>query len=189
GTFKDGIFTLNVKQSMNPPFHIPFAVKNGDHEQVLSLKKSEESFRFPMKQKPVPSLLRGFSAPVILKYGYTESDLLHLMANDDEPFNGWEAGQRLATSTILEDKGVPAATFVAAARNVLNDRDPAFAAEALNLPAETFLAEQMEVVDPDRLHESSNTIRRELAKALERDFLGAYKKVKVEFTYSPDAES
>jgi aminopeptidase N len=189
GAFADGVFTLKLKQSMNPPFHIPFAVKIGRHEQVLSLKQSEESFVFPVKQKPVPSLLRGFSAPVILKYPYTEDELLHLMANDDDPFNRWEAGQRLATSTILEDQGVPTPAFIAAARNVLANPDPAFAAEALDLPAETFLAEQLEVVDPDALHESRNRLRRELAASLEKEFRGTYNKLKVEGRYSPDPVS
>src|SRR6185503_17750115 len=105
GSYKDGEFVLSVKQSMNPPFHIPFAVKIGPHERVLSLKQPEETFRFPnLKAKPVPSLLRGFSAPVILNYPYTEADLLHLMAHDDDAFNRWEAGQRLAASTILQTK-------------------------------------------------------------------------------------
>jgi aminopeptidase N len=189
GDYKDGKFKLTVKQSMNPPFHIPFAVKIGDHEEVLSLKKGEESFVFTLKHKPVPSLLRGFSAPVILNYPYTGDDLLHLMANDDDPFNRWEAGQRLATSSILEDKGVPTPAFIAAARNVLNNPDPAFAAEALNLPAETFLAEQMDVVDPDRLHQSRNSLRRELARALEKEFLSTYGRLKVVGPYSPDAVS
>jgi aminopeptidase N len=111
------------------------------------------------------------------------------MASDDDPFNRWEAGQRLATSTILEDQGVPTPTFTAAARNVLTNPDPAFAAEALNLPAETFLAEQMEIVDPDRLHASRNTLRRELARALESEFLAAYRKLKIEGPYSPDPAS
>jgi aminopeptidase N len=186
GQFTDGKFILTAKQSMNPPFHIPFALKIGEHEQVLSLKRTEESFNFDVKQKPVPSLLRGFSAPVILNYPYTEDDLLHLMAHDDDAFNRWEAGQRLATSTILEDKGVPSASFIAAARNLLNDRDPAFAAEALTLPVESFLAEQMEVVDPDALHEARNRLRRELAKNLEGELLSLYKKLKVEGPYSPD---
>jgi aminopeptidase N len=137
----------------------------------------------------VPSLLRGFSAPVILKYAYTEDDLLYLMANDDDAFNRWEAGQRLATSAILDDRGVPTQAFVAAARNLLDNPDPAFAAEALNLPAESFLAEQMELVDPDRLHESRNTLRRELAKALERELLATYRKLKGEGRYSPDARA
>jgi aminopeptidase N len=133
--------------------------------------------------------LREFSAPVILKYPYTEEDLLHLMANDDDPFNRWEAGQRLATSTILEHKGAPSARFIAAARNVLNDRDPAFAAEALNLPAETFLAEQLDVVDPDQLHASRNTLRRELARALEQDLSKKYRELETKGPYSPDPAS
>ncbi len=145
---------------MNPPFHIPFAVKIGPHEKVISLKAAEETFSFGgLKEKPVPSLLRGFSAPVILKYPYTEAELLHLMAHDDDLFNRWEAGQRLAASAILESRGMPRAGFVAAARDLLADPDPAFAAEALNLPSETFLAEQLELVDPDALHEVRNRLR------------------------------
>src|SRR6185503_16157323 len=149
GTYEDGTFTLNVRQSMNPPFHIPFAVKIGAEERLLSLRQGEERFTFGgLKAKPVPSLLRRFSAPVILNYPYTEADLLHLLAHDDDPFNRWEAGQRLATSTILERKGVPSAAFVAAMGKILRDRDAMFAAEVLTLPSESFLAEQMDLVDP-----------------------------------------
>src|SRR5687767_1379565 len=189
GEYRDNSFRLTVKQSMNPPFHIPFAVKIGEHEQLLSLEKTEESFVFPAKQKPVPSLLRGFSAPVILDYPYSEADLLHLMAQDDDPFNRWEAGQRLATSIILDASGVPPAAFVEAARNVLRDPDPAFVAEVLTLPSETFLAEQLEVVDPDRLHESRNTLRRALARALKEEFLKTYETSALTGPYSPDARS
>jgi aminopeptidase N len=189
GDFRDGVYTLRTKQSMNPPFHIPFAVKIGGHDQVLSLKKTEETFTFKVREKPVPSLLRGFSAPVILKYPYTEAELLHLMAHDDDAFNRWEAAQRLATSTILEGGGVPTAALVAAARNLLRSRDHAFAAEALNLPAETFLAEQLDVVDPDKLHAARNRLRRELAKSLESDLFSIYRSLTGEGAYSPDADS
>ena len=137
----------------------------------------------------MPSLLRNFSAPVILNYPYTEADLIHLMAHDDDAFNRWEAGQRLAASTILEAKGAPTAAFMGAARELLRDRDPAFAAEALSLPAETFLAEQLEVVDPDALHESRNRLRRELGRQLEADLLSVYKAMKSEGAYSPDPGS
>src|SRR5262245_11577384 len=189
GSFEKNLFTLRVKQSMNPPFHIPFAVRIGDREEVLSLKKGEETFEFRTASRPVPSLLRDFSAPVILRYAYTESDLLHLMANDDDRFNRWEAAQRLAAETILERDGKPSAAFVAAARNVLADPDAAFAAEVLNLPAETFLAEQMEVVDPDRLHSDRNSLRRALASQLQPEFKGCYEKLKSKGPYSPDAAS
>jgi aminopeptidase N len=186
GEYRDGIFTLKVRQSMTPPFHIPFAVKVGDEEHVLSLTKPEETFHFKAARKPVPSLLRRFSAPVILSYPYTEEELLHLMAHDDDPFNRWEAGQRLATSTILEKNGEPSPAFLAAARNLLADPDPAFASEALTLPAESFLAEQMAVVDPDALHEARNRLRRELGTALQEDLLKKYESSKSEGTYSPD---
>jgi aminopeptidase N len=189
GSYADGQFSLTMKQSMNPPFHIPFAVKIAQHERVLSLRKPEETFTFKVKEKPVPSLLRNFSAPVILNYPYTEQDLIHLMAHDDDAFNRWEAGQRLAASTILEAKGVPTPAFVAAARELVRDRDPAFAAEALSLPAETFLAEQLEVVDPDALHESRNRLRRELGRQLEKDLLSLYRALRSEGAYSPDAQS
>src|SRR3954471_14353935 len=143
GSFAGTTYTLTVKQSMNPPFHIPFAVKIGAEERLLSVKRPEEQYTFEnLKEKPVPSLLRGFSAPVILKYPYSEAELLHLMANDDDPFNRWEAGQRLATEAILDQSGKPSPAFLEAARTLLAHPDPAFAAEALALPAESFLAEQ-----------------------------------------------
>jgi aminopeptidase N len=189
GAHADGKFTLTVKQSMNPPFHIPLAVKVGPHERVLNVKRPEEQHVFEVKDAPVPSLLRGFSAPVILNYPYTEADLLHLMAHDDDAFNRWEAGQRLFTATILEKGGVPAPALVAAARTLLSDPDPAFAAEALALPPESFLAEQMDVVDPDRLHESRNRLRRELASALKDDLTKKHGELKSKGAYSADAAS
>jgi aminopeptidase N len=189
GEFQNGAFRLKLSQSMNPPFHIPFAVKIGEREEVLSLRKSEETFTFKVGAEPVPSLLRNFSAPVILDYPYAEQDLIHLMAHDDDAFNRWEAGQRLAASTILDAKGVPTAAFLAAAGELLHDRDPAFAAEALSLPAETFLAEQLEVVDPDALHESRNRLRREMARALETQLLATYGNLRSDGAYSPDARS
>jgi len=190
GDFDGGTYTLTVKQSMSPPFHIPFLVKVGSQERLLSLKRAEEQYRFEgLQEKPVPSLLRGFSAPVILTYPYTEGELLHLMANDDDAFNRWEAGQRIATETILHRGGTPSPAFVEAARKLLAHPDPAFAAEALGLPGEAFLAEQMDVVDPDRLHEARNALRRALARTLKDDFLRTYEKLASGNPYSPDAVS
>jgi aminopeptidase N len=188
--YAGGTFTLRVRQSMNPPFHIPFAVKIGPHEQVLSIKKTEESFRFEnLASKPVPSLLRGFSAPVILSYPYTEADLIHLMAEDDDAFNRWEAGQRLMTTLILERAGEPSKHFVDACARVLEGAaaDPAFAAEALALPSESFLAEQMPVVDPDALHAARNLLRRRIAEALRAPLREAYRANETRGPYSPDA--
>jgi aminopeptidase N len=189
GEHKDGVFTLAVKQSMNPPFHIPFAVKVAGREEVLSVTKTEESFHFPARERPVPSLLRGFSAPVILNYPYTEDELLHLMAHDDDPFSRWEAAQRLATDVILNKRGVPSDGFLKAAKNLLLDPDPAFAAEALTLPSEAFLAEQMPVVDPDALHAARNALRKALGRALAGEFAARYRVLAPQGPYVPDAES
>jgi aminopeptidase N len=183
-------FTLTVRQSMDPPFHIPFAVRIGRHERVLSVAKREESFVFDgLDAAPVPSLLRGFSAPVIVRYPYTESDLIALLAQDDDPFNRWEAGQRLATETILNSQGEPSSAFIEALRQLLKDRDPAFVAEALTLPSEAYLAEQLDVVDPDALHAARNTLRRSIAKALKAELQAAYKSNQVSGPYAPDPAS
>jgi aminopeptidase N len=189
-TFTNGVFELQVKQSMNPPFHIPLAVKVGDEEQLLHVRQAEERFSFPgLKSRPVPSLLRRFSAPVVLNYPYTEAELLHLLAHDDDAFNRWEAGQRLAASIILEKSGEPSPAFVEAMGRVLGEKDTIFAAEVLNLPPESFLAEQLAVVDPDVLHSARNRLRRALASSLKNEFLSAYRKLKVEGPYSPDPAS
>jgi len=189
-SFRDGTFTLKVRQSMQPPFHIPFAVKIGADERMLHLKRAEETFVFEnQKTRPVPSLLREFSAPVILHYSYSEAELVHLMAHDDDAFNRWEAGQRLAASTILEKNGVPTRAFIEAARNLLADRDPAFAAEALNLPGEAALAEQMGLVDPDRLHAARTALRVALAESLNTEFRKRYESLKDQGPYSPDPAS
>jgi len=191
GTHADGVFTLTVKQSMHPPFHIPFAVKIGGVERVLSVTKAEEAFRFPAAAKPVPSLLRRFSAPVILNYAYTDAELVELLAHDDDPFNRWEAGQRLAAGIILDGRGKPSPAFVDAVRRLLAESaaDPAFAAEALALPGEAFLAEQMKVVDPDALHAARNTLKRTLAAELEADWMSVYRANATPGPYSPDAKS
>ncbi|MFX5660697.1 DUF3458 domain-containing protein, partial [Acinetobacter baumannii] len=61
-----------------------------------------QSFTFiNVDAKPVPSLLRGFSAPVVLQYDYSDAELAFLMAHDSDAFNRWEAGQRLATRRLL----------------------------------------------------------------------------------------
>ena len=130
---------------------------------------------------PVPSLLRGFSAPVMLEYSYTEEELALLMAHDSDAFNRWEAGQRLATDVLMnaisaiESGGTPSfpAAFLSACGRLLEEgrhRDPAFAAEALTLPGPGVLAEQRVarglVIDPDAILLARNALRRRIAEAL-----------------------
>jgi aminopeptidase N len=185
-------FALSVRQSMSPPFHVPLAVEVGGVERMLSVRLPEERFEFEdVPERPVPSLLRHFSAPVILNYPYTEADLVHLLAHDSDPFNRWEAGQRLATTLILERRGALSQAFADALRRLLAEaeRDPAFAAEALALPSETFLAEKVPVVDPDALHAARNALRRALAEALEGELRALYETLRSTAPYSPDASS
>ena len=219
-------YTVRIRQSCPPtpgqpakqPFHIPFAIglvdargadialqlegesTAGAGTRVLSLKQSEEQFVFTrVAAPPVPSILRGFSAPVIVKYPYSEEQLAHLMAHDSDAFNRWEAGQRLAANlilkgvTTLQSGGTPEvpAGFLGAFARVLADaaKDPAFAAEALNLPSETTLAEEMDVVDPDALHAVRNHLRRAVAAHLQPALLACHAAMNNSGPYSPDAGS
>ncbi|MFN0040059.1 MAG: aminopeptidase N [Burkholderiales bacterium] len=219
-------YTLTVNQSCPPtpgqteklPFHIPFALGLVDADgrdialgleretgnpgttRVLSVKESIQSFTFvDVPQPPVPSLLRGFSAPVKLRYEYSDAELTHLMAHDSDAFNRWEAGQRLALNLLLQAiaevrAGRPARfpeSFVHAFAKVLADAaaDPAFAAEALSLPSEGYLAEQMDEVDPDAIHSVRVALRKHLATKLQDALLDGYANSTTPGPYSPDADS
>jgi len=145
--------------------------------RVLHLEESEQSFRFVnVDEAPVPSLLRGFSAPVKLDYPYTEEELAVLMTHDSDAFVRWEAAQLLAQRDILrnvERFGAGAEMelgerLVAAFRDLLTDRDadPALIAEAIVLPDEEYLGEQMPVIDVDGIHAARDFVRAGLAGAL-----------------------
>ena len=145
-------------------------------------------------------MLRGFSAPVVLDYPYTTAQLVHLMAYDTDAVNRWEAGQRLATDILLagiaacqQGKAtdwIPQDYVLAMARLLgaafVEGGDPALVAEALVLPSENFLAEQMDVVDPDAIHAARLTLRQHLARALREPLLAAYFELKEVAPYSPE---
>ncbi|PLX86784.1 MAG: aminopeptidase N [Desulfuromonas sp.] len=150
--------------------------------RVLRVTATEQTFDFVnLDGPPLPSLLRGFSAPVRLSYPYSNEDLAFLLANDSDLFNRWEAGQRLAGAMLLEmaadsydgwQAEVPD-HFITACSAVLNDRtaDPALRALVLTLPGETELAEQMRPADPLAIHQARQQTRRILAGRLEDDFI------------------
>jgi aminopeptidase N len=151
--------------------------------RVLTLAEPRQTFRFvDVPVSPVPSLLRGFSAPVKLKDVPLER-LKFLAIHDPEPFARWEAGQQVATRVLLDAiaarQGATAPLdrdLVAAMRRVLTDadRDPAFAAEALTLPSEAFLADQLDVVDVDAIHTAREGARVELGRALSMELASSY---------------
>ena len=155
-----------------------------------------------LQAAPVASLLRGFSAPVVLEFDQDDAQLLLLLAHDPDPFNRWEAGQRLAVrqalSLIQQAQWSPDApgavlpdAFVQAMRAVLRDPelDPAFKELVLTLPSESYLAEQLDAVDPQRIHAVRQAMRNALALALQADWAWAYDTHRTTGGYQPDALS
>jgi aminopeptidase N len=198
------------------PFHIPVAVgllgKNGadlplvvDGQKrgttaVLELTEAEQTFRFTdVREAPTPSILRDFSAPVVLEYDYSDDDLLHLFSHDSDPVNRWEAGQRLAMGRLLKLTAEVTSgsrlqlddTFVDAMRKVLVDEslDPAFREQALLLPTESMIADQTEVVHPLSIHMARQFVRAAIGTRLRKELLAAFEANQTPGEYSPDAES
>ena len=213
-------YTLGLEQAPgagHEPFVIPLAIGlvGGDGKalpmrledepesatassRVLVLDEARSFFTFvDVDQAPVLSLLRGFSAPVTLVDGLADADLLVLLGHDSDPFNRWEAGQRLALSRLLaatRTSGEPApldAEFVAAMRDVLRhpDLDPAFKELVLTLPSEAYIAEQLDSVDPQRIHVARESMKRDLARELRVDWEAAFDSNQVRGGYSPDPVS
>ena len=196
------------------PLHIPVAVglvlpdgsdalaaqfPNGT--RVVSLTEATQSFVFDnIAAAPVASLLRGFSSPVHLDFAQSDAELAHLMAHDSDAFNRWEAGQRLATRVLLAGIAVAGAgtgwipaAYVAAVARVLDDGltcDPALAAEALVLPAEQVLAEEVagrgQVIDPEAIHAARLALRRHLATALRDKFEAVWQALAPTAPYCPE---
>jgi aminopeptidase N len=221
-------YTLRLQQSCPAtpgqpdklPFHIPVAVgllgQDGRDlplaidgvdlgtTTVLELTQADQSFVFSgVGEQPTPSILRDFSAPVILKYGYSDAELVHLFSHDSDPVNRWEAGQRLAMSRLLKlaaqvDTVNPDKVkldlddvFVDAMRKILVDDtlDPSFREQALLLPSETMIADQLEVVDPLAIHLARQFVRADIGARLRSELLAQYHANRTPGEYSPDAES
>lgn len=215
-------------QSLKQPMHIPVAVgllnANGEdlplqlegarHSKtgvqslpttvVLELTQSKQSFTFVgIKQPPVPSLLRNFSAPVVLEANYSDQQLAFLLAHDSDPFNRWEAGQRLATRRLLSlcNEGVgpnqayPVTSqdelLAGALGQLLRDTslDAAYRDLVLTLPSEVMLAEQVDVIDPEAIHNARCALRNYLSHVLRDDFILVYNENHQPESYSPDAIS
>ena len=174
---------------------------NTSTNRTLVLTQASESFTFVnIASAPVPSLLRDFSAPVLLDANLSDTEQLILLAHDSNAFNRWEAGQRLALNRALAfiaSNADPATTpvldeaYIAAMRAVLRnpELDAAFKEITLNLPSEGYIAEQLQEVDPQQVHAVREAMRRQMAQALQADWVWAYETHKVLGAYSPDAVS
>ncbi|HYP71636.1 MAG TPA: aminopeptidase N [Variovorax sp.] len=209
-------YTLHFEQSCAPtpgqpeklPFVIPVNVgligadgRELTATQTLVVTQAAETFTFAdIDSEPVPSILRGFSAPVILDHDYSDAQLLTLLAHDTDPFNRWEAGQRLALRAAVAAIAAPPAEgagmalgedYVNAMRSLLRDPklDAAFKELVLTLPSETYIAEQLEVVDPQRVHTVREAMRARMATALQAEWQHAYEENKDTGAYQPDPTS
>ena len=169
---------------------------------VLELREMQQTFRFTgITTRPVPSLLRNFSAPVTLDITYSDDELAFLMANDSDPFNRWEAGQRLATRKLIamagqcaaDGKGQAAAdtALMHALEATLRDGrlDAAFLEQALSLPSEGLVAEQMAVIDPQAIHRARRHLRVAVAESLGDAWMRSYLTHASPGPFSPDAVS
>jgi len=183
------------------PLHIQNELASVGDSHLLVLTQASESITFEnVSEEPVPSILRGFSAPVILDFDYTDAQLLTLLAHDADPFNRWEAGQRLALRSAIQSivdspdgiraKGLNHA-YVEAMRTVLRHPtlDAAFKELVLTLPSETYIAEQLDVVDPQRVHAVREAMREQLARELLADWEWAFEAHKDNGSYRPDSLS
>jgi aminopeptidase N len=225
-------YSLTITQSCPPtpecqqklPFHIPIAVgllgsagdlplylkdaepdfeTDDNTHRVLELTAAKQTFVFQrVQEKPVPSLLRGFSAPVKLHYDYSRADLIVLMSRDSDGFNRWEASQQLGLQAIhqvmagyqrgenLADLQLDA-DLLQAYRSVLQDSslDKAMVAYMLSLPSEAYLSELADIVDVEAIHHSRMAVRKLIASALRDDFLRIYNAYDHQQRYSATADA
>ncbi len=214
---KDKTFSLHITQSKKEPFHIPLTVglvnENGDdipliisgdeknkRPSVLNVTEKKQSFTFEkVKTKPIPSLLRHFSAPVKLHYPYSDEELIFLMGNDSDGFNRWDAAQQYACRVMFKliaehqkgnDISVPY-EFANAYASVLENPslEKSFITEIISLPSPAYLIELMDVADVDAIYYVREVLKRDLANRLQEHFAEFYKDNQENGLYKLDAES
>jgi len=210
--YADGTYTLTFEQSTPPtpgqpekaPRVIPMAVgllsPNGDEvraTEVLELTEAKQSFTFEgLASKPVPSILREFSAPVILERETTNSERAFLLAHDTDPFNRWEAGNALAKEVrvaMVLDGAAPDAAYLDALEKLVrdDDQDPAFRALVLSPPSQSDIAQTLHerghTPDPQKIYDAAETFAQTLAQTLTDSLPRLYADTTVQGPYQPDA--
>ncbi|MBB3993675.1 aminopeptidase N [Sulfitobacter undariae] len=208
-TYADETLTLTFNQTTPPsaatadpqPYVIPVAVgligADGDEvlpTTILEMTQAEQSFTFSnLPIRPAASILRGFSAPVVLAH---DADNAHLLAHDTDSFNRWEAGRTLARNALLGmiTKGTrPDPAYLDGIYTLVNDTtlDPAYRALMLGLPSQSELANALHEAghtpEPDIIHAAVETMREALAKKLGDALPELYAANQVSDSYQPDA--
>lgn len=168
---------------------LPLRLQGEEHahgsDRVLQVTEAEQSFTFVgLAEKPLPSLLRGFSAPVKLSFPYDRDQLMFLMQHDEDGFNRWEAGQQLSVQVLQEligqhqrgEKLVLDERLITAFRTLLLDTglDQAMVAEMLSLPSEAYLTEISDVADVEAIHAAREFARQQIGAALHEQLWARY---------------
>jgi len=195
-----GVEKLTAGGKEKPPLHIPFALglldRQGrplaiEHEGrkqdtvVLDLTARQQTWTFPdIAEEPIPSLLRNFSAPVIVEHRSTDAELALLARHDTDPFARWEACQELATRQLLalvraSQADAPLSVeqaFVDTWRALLHDESvsPAYLTRILSLPPEKIVLEKTAPMVPGAVVQARDHLRRALGEALSADWLETY---------------
>jgi aminopeptidase N len=209
--WEDGRYTLVFSQSTPPtpgqpekaPVVIPVRLgllgADGRElvpERVVTLEEGETRLSFDLPERPVPSILRGFSAPVVLERESTDEERAFLLAHDPDPFNRWQAGRGFAVSIalrMLDGETEPPAVWTDALGRVLADDtlDPAFRALCLEVPGNDEIAGEVAgrggAADPQAIHRVLTAMRARLGGDLGEALTGTYAAMTTEGPYSPDA--
>ena len=154
--------------------------------RTLELREVEQTFTFEnVPERPIPSIARGFSAPIKLEFDRSPADLAFLMAHDSDPFNRWEAGQTLAKRVLVDlvERAVQGQalelddSLVSAFREVLSDTslDGSIKALTLTLPSEELISQELSIVDPDAVHRARSFVVRQLGAVLRDEWLSTYR--------------
>jgi len=166
--------------------------------QVLEMTRATQSFRFTgLEAEPTASILRGFSAPVVLTQDLTDADRAHLLTHDTDPFNRWEQGRILARQALIAmitDGAVPDAAYLKGIHKVATDEtlDPATRALMLDMPSEAELATTLHqsgiTPDPDAIYQARETMAEARADAFADIAMDLYTANTVTEPYQPNAE-
>ena len=186
------------KNGNDMPLNIKGGKQNGKTSEVIVLNAPEQTFVFEnVKESPVLSANRSFTAPIRFKTEYTPEQRALLMEKDSDLFNRWEAGQQFASDIMLQmakdiqngKKTVVPPAFIKALKSYLNDEnlDKAFVAKAFALPSEKSVSARMDVIDPDAVHQARTDLRLKIAAELKVDFEKAYAANEVTGEYVPNA--
>ena len=208
-----GRYTLEITQHTPPtpgqkakqPFHIPIRMglvgaasgkvlpvqlegeNHAPSEKILELTEQQQTFTFVgLDEEPIPSILRGFSAPVIVDQEMNRDELSFLLAHDEDAFSKWEAGQRLALEVLddlltqhndgadmVVDQRLTSAFSAVLENGAL---EPAFVSRATSLPSRSYFAQRLPVIDVDGISAAHEHLREHLGTAISEQWLSAYER-------------